>query len=309
MRDTMATLPASLLCAALCVTISCGDESRSRQQSGSQPTTQPQPAVAAHPAEDATAAPCGLSRELAPGLLWQTLVADRTPPIDVGDRCIYMLRIDPDHYQLELLTAAAHDGARTAPDWVVAHDLVAVINASMYLPNRRSTGLLVAGEHTNNRRDNAKFGAFMAFSPRTSDLPRVTMAGRGCPGFELAALRANYHSVVQNYRLFDCDGKAIVWKDEKAYSAAAIALDDSGRVVFIHIRTPYLMRDVTAMLAAPELGLSAAMFVEGGPEASLAVSHGDFNRLLIGSYETGFHEHDGNARPWPIPNVIGVRAR
>jgi hypothetical protein len=27
---------------------------------------------------------------------------------------------------------------------------------------------------------------------------------------------------------------------------------------------------------------------------------------LSGSYETGFFEHDGNDRQWPIPNVLGV---
>ena len=308
MAGAMVSSPAPLLCTVLFMTIGCGNESRSQHK----------PAPPASTAEDATplladdaaaTRPCGHTRELAPGLLWQTLVASRPPPIDVGDRCIRMLRIDPTRYQLEVLTATTHDGAHTAPEWARAHDLVAVINASMYLPNLRSTGLLVVGDHSNNGRDNAKFGAFMAFSPRSRGLPPVTIAGRGCPGFELASMRANYHSVVQNYRLFDCDGKAIAWQDDKLYSSAAIAIDDTGRVVFIHIRTPYRMSDVTAMLAAPELGLSAAMFVEGGPEASLAVHHGDFDRLLIGSYETGFHEHDGNNLPWPIPNVIGVRPR
>ena len=57
------------------------------------------------------------------------------------------------------------------------------------------------------------------------------------------------------------------------------------------------------------IGLVSAQHLEGGPEAQLYLHVGGFERELFGSFETTFREDDGNALPWPIPNVLGVRPR
>ena len=61
-------------------------------------------------------------------------------------------------------------------------------------------------------------------------------------------------------------------------------------------------------LALP-LGLSAAMHVEGGPEASLSVHAGGIDLDLNGSFETGFNENESQVRQWPIPNVLATPRR
>jgi len=246
--------------------------------------------------------------EAAPGLLVEQVRGWVEPAAAVGDRLITLVRIDPEQYDFRLLTAAEH-GQRTAPDWVEDFDLTGVINASMFRSDLTSTGLMVDGDKVHSRRVNGAFGAFFAFGPRRDGLPAVSLYGRGCPGFDLDAIRSGYRVVVQNYRMLDCQGKGLAWKDPKGYSVAAVGVDRKRRVVFIHSRTPYRVRDLNAMLAAPRLGITAAMFVEGGPEASLYVKTERHTVRGIGSFESGFFLDDSNALFWPIPNVIGFAPR
>lgn len=290
----------------------CACSSTEPRESASAP--KPAPAVAAPidaapiDAESAKVA-CGTTRELAPGLTWQTVPIAKEPPVALGDRCLYLLRIDPARFALRVFTAFKHGDPRSAPVWAQEFGLSAAINTSMYRPNNRSTGLLIHRGTVNNGKDTSKFGAFLAFDPASEGDPPVAMFGRGCPGFDLDAIRSRYRSVVQNYRILNCDGEAIPWKDPKIYSAAAIAMDERDRVVFIHVRTPYLMRDLADTLADKALGLRAAMFVEGGHEATLHVAAGDFEKTLVGSYESATREHDDNRLAWPLPNVIGAIPR
>jgi hypothetical protein len=149
----------------------------------------------------------------------------------------------------------------------------------------------------------------MAFDPVDRSAPPLAFFGRGCPGFDLAGIRRRYRSIVQNYRLLDCDARPIAWRDEKAYSAAALAMDRRSRLVLLHARTPTTMTRFARAIAAPELELSAAHYVEGGPEASLYVAAGGFTLEQVGSYETSFNERDDNHRFWDLPNVLGVAPR
>ncbi|HEV7556321.1 MAG TPA: phosphodiester glycosidase family protein, partial [Kofleriaceae bacterium] len=132
----------------------------------------------------------------------------------------------------------------------------------------------------------------------------VVVAGRDCKDFDLAKLRQRYRSIVQSYRLLGCDGKAMTWGDPKHYSAAAIGVDRSGRVVMMLARGAVTMAELSKELAGHDL--AGALFLEGGPEASLVV-RGKLS--VLGSYETGFVENDDNHEFWKLPNVIGVLAR
>jgi hypothetical protein len=53
----------------------------------------------------------------------------------------------------------------------------------------------------------------------------------------------------------------------------------------------------------------AAQHLEGGPEAQLFLVREGEELELMGSYETVFFESDANRTAWPVPNVIGVRAK
>jgi hypothetical protein len=85
-----------------------------------------------------------------------------------------------------------------------------------------------------------------------------------------------------------------------------VATDREGRVIFVFSRHPYSMRAFTDRLLSLPLGISAAMHVEGGPEASLSIHAGGVDIDLNGSYETGFNENDDERQQWPIPNLLAV---
>lgn len=280
----------------------------------------PSPGQASAPSPSATApapargAPAGCPgapdpAEVAPGLVVERLPVDLDPAVPLGDRCLTVVRVDPARYRFRLLTALPGGAARTAPAWAAQAQLTGVVNASMYHADLRSTGLLIRDGVVHTGDDNPRFGGFMAFDPVDPGSPPVAFAGRTCPGFDLAALRKQYRSIVQNYRLLDCDGRAIPWRDEKTYSAAAIGMDRDGRVVFLHARTPTSMTRFAEVIAAPGAGVRAALYVEGGPEASVYVSSGAFTLEQVGSYETGFNENDDNRHFWDLPNVLGFSPR
>ena len=216
-----------------------------------------------------------------------------------GPRTIDVARFDFARYRLR----AFGGDARTAPTWASEHKLDGVINAGMFHDTGAPVGLIVADGHDRGS-DNAKMSGFLAWDPVAASDPPVIVAGRDCKDFDLAKLRQRYRSIVQSYRLLGCDGKAMAWADPKHYSAAAIGVDRSGRVVMILARGAVTMAELSKELAGHDL--AGALFLEGGPEASLVVR----NQLsALGSYETGFVENDDNHAFWKLPNVIGVLAK
>jgi Phosphodiester glycosidase len=287
--------------------------------SASAPTTSatiasaPAASAAATSTAAASAGSCGpATAEVAPGLTVQRYASPIPPAAPAGDGCLTVVRIDPARYEFRFLTALADGGSRaTLPAWADRFHLTGAINASMFGTHEKSAGLLVAAGKPNNDHDNAHFGGFMAFDPEDTALPPVAFTGRDCAGFDIDALRKRYRSLVQNYRLLDCDGKPIHWKDPKIYSGAAIGMDAGGRVVFLHTRSPWTMTDLGRILASPEIKppIHDALFVEGGPEASLYVASGAYKLQGIGSYETGFQDDDSNNRFWDLPNILGFMPR
>jgi len=261
----------------------------------------PSPPTAAHgsPAPtvraDAATDPCAVARpSLGPGLTHERWPLGATP-VAGSPPCIDVVRADATYH----LRAFSDPGKRTAPAWRDSEKLAGVINAGMFHDDGAPVGLLVAGGRARGI-DNPKFGGFIAWDPVAPGDPPVTMAGAQCAGFDLAALRRRYRSLLQSYRLLDCDGHALPWGDPKRYSAAGIGVDRAGRVVLLHARAAVTMAELSRALAAHDL--AGAIFLEGGPEASLIAGELE----LVGSYETGFVENDDNRAFWALPNILGL---
>jgi uncharacterized protein YigE (DUF2233 family) len=244
---------------------------------------------------------------LEPGLQWAELKA---PQASIhGDSLVRVLRIDPSRFDLVLMNASAKpDGtSKTARQWANAGGLVAAINASMYQTDyKTSVALMQTAGHVNNSRL-SKDNAVLAFDPIGADLPRVQIIDRKCQ--DLAKLRTQYRSLVQNIRMISCEGKNVWSQQKRRWSTAAVGIDRSGHVLFIHSRSPYSTHDFINVLLKLPLELKNAMYVEGGPEAQLFVRSGEREIQWVGSYETGLNEANNNQAAWPIPNVIGVLRR
>jgi len=254
-----------------------------------------------------------VNAEPAPAPAWQTLqpgveyaVVNVTPAVDVGDKKLHLVRVDPARARLIARLASETDKqTRTAGQWCRQSNLALAINLGMYQEDRLSNvGYLRHGSHTNNPKWSASYKAAFGFDPQTHGLAPAVMEDLDQP--EAQARLAPYRSVVQNLRLIKGEGQNTWSVSDKRWSEAALAMDAQGRVLFLFCRSPFSMWEFNRMLLALPLGIVRAMHLEGGPEASLSIHAGNINLDLCGSYETGFLPKDTNSKQWAIPNVLGV---
>ncbi|HEV8700299.1 MAG TPA: phosphodiester glycosidase family protein [Candidatus Polarisedimenticolia bacterium] len=255
------------------------------------------------PSVDPTAA----WRSLEPGLDLGEFLSPRRS--DRGDSIVRVLRADPLRFELRLLNASAPGQGRalTAREWSLRGGLAGAINASMYQADHRtSVSLMRTSIHTNNGRL-SKDRAILAFEPKDDKAAPVLIIDRECDDFE--ALRGRYGTLVQSIRMLSCKGENVWSQQPRRWSAAAIGTDDRGRVLFVHVRSPYSVHDLIGILKDLPLGLSRMQYAEGGPEAQLYVRSGGEEHEWIGSYESGLSEDDDNRVAWPVPNVVGIARR
>ncbi|MGC4122626.1 MAG: phosphodiester glycosidase family protein [Myxococcales bacterium] len=247
-------------------------------------------------------------RTLEPGL--ETAQVPLPVKSDVGDSTLTVLRIDPARFELSILGVKSLGLPDRIPaaTWLKERGLVAVTNAGMFkLEDGVSTvGYARAGTKVLNGDWKKEYGAALVFGPRKAGLPAVQILDRGCD--DLVKASADYDYVMQSIRMIDCKGRNSWGPRKQRYSSVIAAVDAAGRLLFLHCRSPYVMHDyIGQLLKLPGLGLKRAIYLEGGPEATLHVESGATKVVRVGSYETSFWENDGNHDEWGLPNVIAVR--
>jgi hypothetical protein len=244
---------------------------------------------------------------LEPGIEYATFEPPGPRELPIDGR-IHVVRIDPQKRRLEAVMSGGDDAKlRPAGAWCRERHLAVAINMGMYEKDQRTnTGYARKAGYVNNGHWGAKYKVALGLAPSKPGAAPVFMADLDNAGDK--ARLADYGTVVQNLRLIRA-GQNVWQKQDRRWSEAAVAVDKQGRVLFIFTRYPHAMKELNDLLLALPLDLDTAMHVEGGPEASLSIHAGKVNLDLNGSYETGFVENDGEARQWPIPNVLGVRAR
>ncbi|MBO4336236.1 MAG: phosphodiester glycosidase family protein [Desulfovibrio sp.] len=214
------------------------------------------------------------------------------------DKAIAVLRIDATKFHFVLCSADTPKMARTLPEWARQYDLLAAINASMYLKDgKTSTGYLRHKDLVNNPRFHQGFGAFFVANPKNQALPQAAILERDEP--DLFRKLDQYELVVQNFRLITRQGR-IPWpKTGPAHPIACVAMDHNGNVLFILCKIAVQAHTLASKLLQLPLMVSSAMYVEGGFEAELFVKGLDakeqealFPLLTIHS---------------KLPNVLGVR--
>ena len=228
-----------------------------------------------------------------------------------GNECgIIVLKIDPAHYDLQLLTASEHDRkSRTISQWSKDFSLVAAINASMYqgVDYFKSTGYMRNYRHNNNLHINRSFGEFLTFNPVEPSFSRVQMVDRRLQK-DWKQIIKKYQSVVQNYRMISFGRKRGWPQQSQRHGTAAIAMDAEKQVLFILSRVPLSTHDlITALLSLP-INIQSAMYVEGGPQAALHLRAGTRNVTWIGVCDANFVVPD-YIPEFELPNVIGIRKR
>ncbi len=223
-----------------------------------------------------------------------------------GTTKIIIVKIDPHKYQLKLLTAAEykHESLR-APEWCEKYGLVAAINAGMFLPDyKTNVGYMKNFQSVNNPRIHRTYLSVAAFNPRKQSKPPFKIYDADVTKVE--DIQKAYHSVVQNLRLIQRPGKNKWSQQTKKWSEAALGQDKDGNILFIFSRAPFTMYDFNEILLALPIKLVCAQHLEGGPEASLFLSHKNTKLELVGSFESAFNETYTHTTFLPIPNVLGI---
>ena len=248
-------------------------------------------------------------QELAPGLY----LGEFDPKIKskICNHEIVILKIAPKVHALRLLSASAHDRKpRTAKNWCNRFALLAAINASMYqnMDLLKSTGYMRNYKSLNNPYINPAYGAFLCFNPVDASLPDVQIVDRRLQKNWRSVIN-RYNTVVQNYRMIS-NGKKVGWPQrEEIYGSAAIGMDKDNHVLFILSRSPFSTHDLIHILLSLPINIRSAMYVEGGPEATLHISANDKEMTFVGTCEADTTEHEDLKSLQRIPNVIGVVKR
>jgi Phosphodiester glycosidase len=248
-----------------------------------------------------------------PATPWQTLEPGLEtalfdgPPGAEGDGKIAVVRIDPSRFELRLLNASApgQGALLSARGWAERAGASAAINASMYQEDyRTSVSLMRTRDHVNQRRL-SRDRAALVFDPLEPGLPTVRLVDRDCEDLERVA--GSYGTVVQSIRMLSCARRNVWAPSTTRTSVAAIGLDGTGRVLFIHARSAWPVHALIDALLALPLDLRRAMYVEGGPEAQLYARGGGRVLERLGAF-AGAPAAD-NRDGWPVPNVIAAVRR
>jgi hypothetical protein len=219
-----------------------------------------------------------------------------------------VVRIDPARRPLRLLSAAALGlpSNPTAEQWAERHGLLAVINAGMFeMDHRTPTGYAKVEGRVLNPHWKTKYQALLVADPKDPSLPQARILDPECDG-DVRQVAEQYRVALQSIRMIDCHRQNRWSKQPRRWSIAALASDGQGRILLLHSRSPYPVHDFNAVLLQLPLDTSRAMYLEGGPEASLHAVTAEGPVRRMGSFETGFFESDANTRYWPLPNVLAV---
>ena len=223
-----------------------------------------------------------------------------------GDSLIRILRADTQFFALKLLNSSALKTPHkySAKKWANKNSLVSAINASMYQRNQvSSVSYMKTGKHVNSTWV-SQDKTLLAFDPTEKNMPTVRIIDRECEDFSI--LRKQYSTLIQSIRMVSCKGENVWAPQNRMWSTAAVGTDHRGRVLFIHVRSPYPTHELINMLLQLPIDLKRAMYVEGGADAQLYINTGKEEHEFIGSYSTGSREHDENTFSRPIPNVLGL---
>ena len=224
----------------------------------------------------------------------------------VGDSKITIVKIAPTFYSFKLLCASEREKVgMAAKEWAKKYGLISAINAGMYQADgMTNVGYMKNFSHVNNPRMNATYNAVLAFNPVDLIVPEIQIIDRKCQ--DLDRLRPKYNTLVQNIRMISCQQENVWSRQDKKWSMVVLGIDRSGNVLFIFTRVPYSGHDFANVLLGLPIHIYNAMYLEGGPEASLYFSGGGVEFERVGSYETGFNENEFNLSALPVPNVIGI---
>jgi len=192
----------------------------------------------------------------------------------------------------------------SAREWSLKFDLEAAINASMYQQDlKTSVSLMRTSGHVNNPRLSHD-QTILAFDPVDGGDPEVRIIDRQCDNFK--RMKNRYQTLIQSIRMISCRGFNVWQPGRERWSTAALAMDRSGRLLLIHVKSPYTTHDLINILLTLPLAINRAMYLEGGPQAQLFVRGKNTELEFFGDFSEGLTGAPPPLYAHPVPNVIGI---
>lgn len=232
--------------------------------------------------------------------------------VEVADKNIYILKINPEFYKFELLCSTESDTVfRTAADWCKLKGCVAGFNAGMFSLKdyKKGMGYVRNYDHFNNNEFRTVYKAIAAFNRKDNSVPDFQIIDLEKEAW--GTIEPKYNSFLQSIRMIDANRKLSSWKRKKKLSCSmiVIATDVKRNVLILITRIPYPLDVFSQMMLEMPLDIQRAMYLEGGPQASLYVETKDSTIQKYGSWVYPGYAHDKNDHLWELPNIIGVKKR
>lgn len=228
---------------------------------------------------------------------------------EFGDSKIIILKINPEYYDFYLMSAKETQvySLKTAEDWAKEKDLIAVINAGMYMDDlRTNAGYMKNYDFVNNDRLN-EYKSILSFNRKEECVPEIQIIDLENQNW--SDLKTKYNSYVQGIRMIDIYQTNRWSQQNKIWSTVCIGIDKEGNALFVFCRSPYSVHDLNNILLESPVNIYNLMYLEGGPEASFYLNHNGKEVKKCGSYETGYWEKDDLKFQESIPNIIGIRKK
>ncbi len=254
-----------------------------------------------------------------PLIQWKTLLAglDFTeisgPHVSkFADSKVSILKINPKYFDFNLVLAKEFDSnQRTLKKWCDTTNLIAGINAGMYSlkDHKSATGFMQNYKHINNPVLKDGFNAMAVFNRKTDSVPAFQIIDMVNQDWK--SIVKHYNSCFQSIRLIDNNRQPIFWKKKPILkcSMTLLAMDKSGNVLFLFSRSPYNANEMINFMLKPSLNIQTAMYLEGGPEASLYVKTQETEMIKFGSYVSYSNPNDDNVEIRTMPNILGIRKK
>lgn len=207
---------------------------------------------------------------------------------------LVILKVDQKHNQFDLSLGNHHTGK----EWLDEKDLSIAVNAGMFTPNGLPNGFTMkSGEIIQEHHPNA-YNHYISID--STGLLKVYDP-------ECDNLSGTWYTVTQTIRMFRCDNK-VVWskQPDKQWSTTCIGVDVNNNIYFIHSRSAFMVNSLVHFIKKAVPDIKTISYLEGGPESTLSIKVGSFEKHFCGSYESDFWEDDSNQDQWRIPNFIGV---
>jgi uncharacterized protein YigE (DUF2233 family) len=239
-------------------------------------------------------------RELAPGVEFTTLRGE--PYCRSGSATLAALRLDPTKVRLRVHHFSREPEGRPLDltEWQRRSGALAAFNAGQYYGDYSYMGLLAGQGTWISRHRHPTFQAALVAGPRDGGLDaRVLDLARD--GLDTDSLRWN--EVAQSFMLLDRDGTVRVRHSDQVADRTAVGQDRHGRLVVLVTEGGYTLWDFAQLLRRLPLDLALVMAMDGGREAELVVSAGDFRYASFGQWLPGALPPPP---PVPLPAVVTV---